>query len=141
LELDPGVPDKMPADVSVTPGGSAPVSENVGTGDPSAVTVNEPAEPAVNVVLLRLVIVGAWGALIVSVLVPWAYSDTPPVQPDPKLEKRSTTKSRAYVPTARDDDVTTDNVALDVPFAPMVMHPVGTPADSEPKRPLTLRTS
>ena len=40
--------------MNVTPDGSAPVSLNVGAGDPVAVTVNVPAVPTVNVVLFAL---------------------------------------------------------------------------------------
>jgi hypothetical protein len=46
--------------LNVTPLGSAPVSLNDGMGAPVAVTVNVPAVPTVNVVLLALVIPGAW---------------------------------------------------------------------------------
>jgi len=45
--------------VNVTPVGNAPVSLKVGLGVPVAVTVNVPAVPTVNVVLLALVITGA----------------------------------------------------------------------------------
>ena len=56
-----GVPASTPvAAVKVTPVGSAPVSLKVGAGVPVAVTVNVPAVPTANVVLLGLVIVGAW---------------------------------------------------------------------------------
>ena len=61
------VPLRRPAELSVTPLGSAPVSVKVGTGTPDAVTVNDPAVPAVNVVLFALVIVGAWFAANVAV--------------------------------------------------------------------------
>ena len=53
-----GVPLSTPAEVNVTPLGRAPVSVNVGAGKPVAVTVNDPAEVTVNVVLLALVIAG-----------------------------------------------------------------------------------
>jgi hypothetical protein len=56
-----GVPDRTPVVVSVTPVGRAPDSVNVGAGEPVAVTVNVPAAPFVNVVLLAEVITG--GAL------------------------------------------------------------------------------
>ena len=52
-----GVPLSKPADDKVTPLGR-PLVENVGAGKPVAVTVNEPAEPTVNVVLAALVIAG-----------------------------------------------------------------------------------
>jgi hypothetical protein len=45
--------------VNVTPVGSVPVTLSVGAGNPVAVTVNVPAVPTANVVLLALVIVGA----------------------------------------------------------------------------------
>ena len=44
---------------NVTPLGSAPVSVRAGVGDPVDVSVNDPAEPTANVVLLALVMVGA----------------------------------------------------------------------------------
>jgi len=55
-----GVPESTPAVVKVTPEGRAPVSVKVGAGEPVAVTVKVPAEPAVKVVLLALVMAGAW---------------------------------------------------------------------------------
>jgi hypothetical protein len=55
-----GVPLSTPAAVKVTPVGSAPVRLNVGAGKPVAVTVKEPAEPTVKVVLFALVMAGAW---------------------------------------------------------------------------------
>jgi hypothetical protein len=45
--------------VNVTPLGSAPVSSNVGLGNPVVVTVNDPTELARNVALFALVIAGA----------------------------------------------------------------------------------
>jgi hypothetical protein len=59
----------MPADVKVTPEGSAPVFENVGAGTPVAVTVNVPAVPTVNVALFALVIDGAEVIVYVKVWV------------------------------------------------------------------------
>jgi hypothetical protein len=54
-----GVPLRTPVVVlNVTPVGSAPVSLNVGAGNPVAVTVKVPAVPTVNVVLLPLVMAG-----------------------------------------------------------------------------------
>jgi hypothetical protein len=54
-----GVPLNTPEVVfNVTPDGRAPVSENVGAGDPVAVTVNVPFAPTENVVLFALVIAG-----------------------------------------------------------------------------------
>src|SRR5215472_5970357 len=56
-----GVPLRTPVVVlNVTPVGSAPVSLNVGAGNPVAVTVKVPAVPTVKVVLFALVIAGAW---------------------------------------------------------------------------------
>jgi hypothetical protein len=46
--------------LKLTPLGRAPVSVNVGVGKPVAVSVNYPGVPTTNVVLLALVIVGAW---------------------------------------------------------------------------------
>ena len=58
VPLAVGVPLRTPA-LNVTPVGRAPDSVIVGTGNPVAVTVNEPAAPWVNVVLLALVMAGA----------------------------------------------------------------------------------
>ena len=52
----------MPLFTKVTPLGSAPVSESEAAGLPVVVTEKVPAVPAVKVVLLALVIVGAWEA-------------------------------------------------------------------------------
>ena len=52
------VPLSKPAVLNVTPLGSIPLSLNVGVGKPVAVTVNDPAVPAVNVVLFALVMAG-----------------------------------------------------------------------------------
>jgi len=70
-----GVPLSTPADERVTPLGSAPVSLKVGAGKPVAVTVNDPADPTVNVVLAALVIESAW--LTVSVKFWTALGATP----------------------------------------------------------------
>jgi hypothetical protein len=53
------VPLSTPAELSVTPLGSAPVSLKVGAGKPVAVTVNALAEFTVNEVLFELVMDGA----------------------------------------------------------------------------------
>jgi hypothetical protein len=58
--LAAGVPLSTPAEDKVTPLGRVPLSLNVGAGKPVAVTVKEPAVPTLNVVLLALVIAGAW---------------------------------------------------------------------------------
>ena len=50
---------RTPAEVSVTPVGSVPVSVNVGVGKPLAASVNDPAVPLVNEVVAALVIEGA----------------------------------------------------------------------------------
>jgi hypothetical protein len=63
--------------VNVTPAGSVPVCETVGTGKPVVVTVNDPATPTVNVALVALVIAGgcwtfnvkAWTGLEPTLLV------------------------------------------------------------------------
>lgn len=82
------VPLRRPAELSVTPLGSVPVSVKVGAGTPEAVAVNDPAVPAVNVVLFALVMVGAWFAANVAVaenvLLPFAEAAQVvdvPVQP------------------------------------------------------------
>lgn len=58
-----GVPLSVPVPLwlstNVTPLGSVPVSVKDGEGKPVVDTVNDPAEPAVNVALLALVIAGA----------------------------------------------------------------------------------
>jgi hypothetical protein len=76
LPLAVGVPLKIPLAVSnATPPGNAPVSLNVGAGDPVTVTVNVPALPTKNVVLFKLVIAGA--CLTVSVKLCVAFGLTP----------------------------------------------------------------
>src|SRR5258708_36805064 len=56
-----GVPLSTPAEVNVTPLGRVPVSLKVTVvGKPEAVTVKVPALPTLNVVLLALVMAGAW---------------------------------------------------------------------------------
>src|SRR5271166_6919571 len=56
-----GVPLSTPVAASnVTPLGKAPVSLSVGVGVPVVVTVKLPAVPTVKVVLVALVIAGAW---------------------------------------------------------------------------------
>jgi hypothetical protein len=62
-----GVPPSTPAGVNVTPLGRVPLSVNVGVGKPVAVTVNDPAVPALSVVLFALVIAGAWSTVIAKV--------------------------------------------------------------------------
>jgi hypothetical protein len=59
----------------VTPLGSVPVSENVGAGNPVAVAVNDPDVPTVKLVLLALVMAGAWPTVIVKLCV--AFEPTP----------------------------------------------------------------
>ena len=55
-----GVPESTPAAESETPAGGVPVvMVNVGAGEPEAVTLNVPNEPAVKVVDAALVIFGA----------------------------------------------------------------------------------
>ena len=61
--------------VKVSPLGRDPVSARVGVGVPVVVTVNDPAVPTVNVVLLALVITGA--VFTVSVKVCVALLPTP----------------------------------------------------------------
>ena len=60
VPLTVGVPLNTPvAAVNVTPFGNAPDSDSVGVGKPVAVTVKDPRDPTVNVVLLALVMAGA----------------------------------------------------------------------------------
>src|SRR5579871_5606679 len=62
-----GVPLRTPVLVlKVTPLGSVPDSLSVGVGEPVAVTVNVPADPAVNAALFALVMLGAWFVLGVA---------------------------------------------------------------------------
>jgi hypothetical protein len=62
-----GVPLRTPVVVlNVTPVGSAPVSLNVGAGNPVAVTVKVPPVPTVKVVLLALVMAGGWPTVSVK---------------------------------------------------------------------------
>ena len=68
VPLAVGVPLKTPA-LKVTPLGSAPDSVIVGAGNPTAVTVNEPAAPSANVVLLALVMAGASLTVILRMVV------------------------------------------------------------------------
>src|ERR1019366_1666671 len=70
-----GVPERTPAVLKVTPEGKDPDSENVGAGVPVAVTVNVPAVPTVKVVLLALVMAGAWFTVSVKLCV--AFVPTP----------------------------------------------------------------
>ena len=53
-----GVPERTPAEVSVTPDGRAPLSEKVADGRASAVAVNVPEVPTVKVAAFVLVITG-----------------------------------------------------------------------------------
>jgi hypothetical protein len=61
--------------VNVTPVGRVSVSLSVGSGKPVAVTVNDPAVPVVNVVVLALVMAGAASADNVKACV--AFEPTP----------------------------------------------------------------
>jgi hypothetical protein len=57
----PLVPDSSPADVNVTPAGSAPeVIAKVGAGHPVAVKLNVPGAPTAKLVEAALVMVGTW---------------------------------------------------------------------------------
>ena len=56
-----GVPLSKPVEgLNVTPLANAAVSLRLGAGKPVAVTVNDPDVPTVKVVLLALVMAGAW---------------------------------------------------------------------------------
>jgi hypothetical protein len=50
----------------LTPVGRVPTSDRAAVGTPVVVTVNDPAEPAVNVVLLAEVMAGAWSTFRVN---------------------------------------------------------------------------
>ena len=72
-----GVPERTPVvGLRVTPVGSAPVSLNVGVGNPEAVTVNVPEMPTVKVAELPDVIAGA--SFTVSVKL-WVASGATPL--------------------------------------------------------------
>jgi hypothetical protein len=71
-----GAPLNSPVAVlNVTPPGSAPLSLNVGAGKPVTVTVKEQAVLTVHVVLLALVMAGAWSTVRVKFWV--AFGRTP----------------------------------------------------------------
>ena len=73
-----GVPLSTPvAALNVTPPGKVPVSLRLGVGTPLAVTVKLPALPTVKVVLVALVIAGAWAVATVRVKVCVALGVTP----------------------------------------------------------------
>ena len=63
MPAEAGVPLRVavpfPLSLKVTPPGSVPVSVKDGGGKPVVDTVNDAAEPTVNVALLRLVMEGA----------------------------------------------------------------------------------
>src|ERR1035441_5737326 len=63
-------PLSRPAELSVTPPGSGPVSVNVGAGYPVVVTVNEPSVFTVKVVLAALVMAGGCLTVRVKLCVP-----------------------------------------------------------------------
>jgi len=60
------VPVPLPLSVKVTPLGSVPVSVRDGVGVPVVVTWNDPAEPTLKVVLVLLVMAGAWSTVSVK---------------------------------------------------------------------------
>ena len=61
--------------MNVTPEGNAPDSDSVGVGVPVAVTLKVPAAPTAKVVLLALVMAGAWFTVSVKLCV--AFVPTP----------------------------------------------------------------
>ncbi len=63
------VPVPFPLSVKVTPLGSAPVSIRDGFGMPVVVTINVPRVPTVNVVLVALVMAGAWSTVSVKLCI------------------------------------------------------------------------
>ena len=77
----PGVPESSPAGVNVTPLGSAPVSlQVIVVGLPLAVIWKLPLDPAVNVVLLVLVIVGGVPMLSVRHQPPLIWANSAPLK-------------------------------------------------------------
>ena len=72
-----GVPLRTPVTgLNVTPVGSVPVSLRLGAGKPVAVTVNVPRVLTVNVVLLALVMAGAWSTVSVKL---WLAGEPTPL--------------------------------------------------------------
>jgi hypothetical protein len=71
------VPERTPPVERVKPEGRAPVSENVGAGEPVAVTVKDPDPPTVNVVLFALVMRGVWPTVNVKL---WVATDPTPFE-------------------------------------------------------------
>jgi len=75
-----GLPLRVPVPfsslVNVTPGGSGPISERKGVGEPVVVTVNEFDIPALKVTWLALVM---WGAAPAAVLVSEKFADSEPI--------------------------------------------------------------
>ena len=67
----------LPLSTNVTPVGSVPVSLSAGVGKPVVVTVKLPAVPTVKVVLLALVMAGAWLTVRVKV---WVASLPTPLE-------------------------------------------------------------
>ena len=59
----------LPLSVKVTPPGSEPPSATAGTGNPVEATVKLPAVPTVRVVVLALVMAGAWSTFKVKLWV------------------------------------------------------------------------
>src|SRR5713226_7723922 len=105
---DAGVPLSVavpfPLFLKVTPLGSAPDSDKDGVGVPVVVTVNVPTLPTVKVVLLALVIAGAW---FIASVKPWLAG-----VPTPLLA----VIVRGYVPPVPDAGVP-PSVAVPLPLS------------------------
>src|SRR5262245_1299983 len=63
------VPVPVPLSTNVTPAGRTPLNVIAGGGKPLVVTVNDPAAPAMNIVLAALVIAGASFTISMNVCV------------------------------------------------------------------------
>jgi hypothetical protein len=78
VPFDVGVPESeavpSPLLTNVTPDGRVPLSLRLGVGVPVEVTVNEPAEPNLNVVLSPEVTAGAWVAVVTVRTKDWLAS-------------------------------------------------------------------
>src|SRR5258708_11285466 len=108
------VPVPLPLLTKLTPEGKAPVTETVEFGKPLVVTVKVPALPVVKVVLLALVIAGAWFTVSVKLCV--ALLPTP----------LDAVKVSGYVPP-----VPAPGVPASTPVAGVHLQPVGNAAGAD----------
>jgi hypothetical protein len=133
-----GVPLKvavpLPLSVKVTPVGKLPVMLNEGVGEPVLVIVNEPADPTLNVVLLRLVMAAdeftAKGAEAVLPVPPLAeetaavtFVKLPMVEPVTLTEKLQTPFVASVAPVS--DTLPEPAIAVIVPPPQLPISPLG----------------